>query len=205
MPINSLSLDTTSYMVHGTKFEAPKQFTVLEPVGQGAYGVVCAAEDAVKMLQEMKQKGPKPDAMSYASVTRMCEKSKMPEVALRLFQRAHGSLSARIMSFYGDSAEGMVESALEFPNICRKLESSEPAHMAGARRDLRARIAKEALTDVKQLDFRVRTSKREQVPTFVAVAGPREAAAQRRAARLDEKGSRRMVPKPRIQREGMIP
>mmetsp|Transcript_22237 Transcript_22237/g.66763 ORF Transcript_22237/g.66763 Transcript_22237/m.66763 type:complete len:747 (+) Transcript_22237:58-2298(+) len=34
----------------------------------------------------------------------------------------HGSLSARIMSFYGDSAEGMVESALEFANICRKLD-----------------------------------------------------------------------------------
>ena len=33
----------------------------------------------------------------------------------------HGSLSARIMSFYGDSAQGMVESALEFANICRKL------------------------------------------------------------------------------------
>ena len=34
----------------------------------------------------------------------------------------HGSLSARIMSFYGDSAQGMVESALEFANICRKLD-----------------------------------------------------------------------------------
>ena len=26
------------------------------------------------------------------------------------------------MSFYGDSAQGMVESALEFANICRKLD-----------------------------------------------------------------------------------
>jgi mitogen-activated protein kinase 1/3/mitogen-activated protein kinase 6 len=34
-----------SYVVHGTKFEAPKRFTVLEPVGQGAYGVVCSAYD----------------------------------------------------------------------------------------------------------------------------------------------------------------
>lgn len=32
----------------------------------------------------------------------------------------HGSLSARIMSWYGDSPRGMVESALEFANICRK-------------------------------------------------------------------------------------
>lgn len=45
MPVNSLDLDTTSYAVHGTKFEAPKRYTVLEPVGQGAYGVVCSAQD----------------------------------------------------------------------------------------------------------------------------------------------------------------
>ena len=31
----------------------------------------------------------------------------------------HGSLSDRIMSRYGDGAEGMVESALEFLRICR--------------------------------------------------------------------------------------
>ena len=32
----------------------------------------------------------------------------------------HGSLSARVMSFWGDSPKGMVESALEFAEICRK-------------------------------------------------------------------------------------
>mmetsp|Transcript_26004 Transcript_26004/g.34110 ORF Transcript_26004/g.34110 Transcript_26004/m.34110 type:complete len:732 (+) Transcript_26004:127-2322(+) len=32
----------------------------------------------------------------------------------------HGSLSSRIMSWYGDTPRGMVESALEFANICRK-------------------------------------------------------------------------------------
>jgi mitogen-activated protein kinase 1/3/mitogen-activated protein kinase 6 len=45
MPINSLDLDISSYVVHGTQFEAPKRYTVNEPVGQGAYGVVCAAQD----------------------------------------------------------------------------------------------------------------------------------------------------------------
>jgi len=45
MPINGLELDMVSYVVHGTKFEAPRRYTVLEPVGQGAYGVVCAAQD----------------------------------------------------------------------------------------------------------------------------------------------------------------
>jgi (E)-4-hydroxy-3-methylbut-2-enyl-diphosphate synthase len=34
----------------------------------------------------------------------------------------HGSLSDRIMSYYGDSPRGMVESALEFARICRKLD-----------------------------------------------------------------------------------
>merc|ERR1719359_1301471 len=32
-------------MVHGTKFEVCPKYTVLEPVGQGAYGIVCAAQD----------------------------------------------------------------------------------------------------------------------------------------------------------------
>ena len=31
----------------------------------------------------------------------------------------HGSLAARILSFYGDSPRGMVESALEFADVCR--------------------------------------------------------------------------------------
>nr|AJR27235.1 1-hydroxy-2-methyl-2-(E)-butenyl 4-diphosphate synthase [Haematococcus lacustris] len=32
----------------------------------------------------------------------------------------HGSLSARILSFYGDTPRGMVQSAFEFADICRK-------------------------------------------------------------------------------------
>jgi len=34
----------------------------------------------------------------------------------------HGSLSARILAFYGDSPRGMVESAIEFADICRALD-----------------------------------------------------------------------------------
>jgi len=45
MPINGLGLEFSDYVVHGTKFEAPKRYTILEPVGQGAYGVVCSAQD----------------------------------------------------------------------------------------------------------------------------------------------------------------
>ncbi|CAM9322521.1 unnamed protein product, partial [Phaeothamnion confervicola] len=34
----------------------------------------------------------------------------------------HGSLSARVLSFYGDTPRGMVESAVEFADICRKYD-----------------------------------------------------------------------------------
>lgn len=37
--------EMASYDVHGAQFQAPKRFTLLEPVGQGAYGVVCSAND----------------------------------------------------------------------------------------------------------------------------------------------------------------
>mmetsp|Transcript_62258 Transcript_62258/g.148585 ORF Transcript_62258/g.148585 Transcript_62258/m.148585 type:complete len:411 (+) Transcript_62258:101-1333(+) len=45
MSINSLEIDTCCFLVHGTKFEVPQQYKVLELIGQGAYGVVCAARD----------------------------------------------------------------------------------------------------------------------------------------------------------------
>ena len=34
----------------------------------------------------------------------------------------HGSLSSRVLSYYGDTPRGMVESALEFADICRSLD-----------------------------------------------------------------------------------
>jgi len=40
--------EMASFVVHGTKFQSPKRYTVLEPVGQGAYGVVCSAQDEEK-------------------------------------------------------------------------------------------------------------------------------------------------------------
>lgn len=41
----TLGCEMASFILHGTKFEAPKQYRVTTPIGQGAYGVVCAAED----------------------------------------------------------------------------------------------------------------------------------------------------------------
>lgn len=62
----------------------------------------------------------------------------------------HGSLSDRIMSYYGDSPRGMVESALEFARICRKhdyhnflfsMKASNPVVMVAAYRQLAAELA----------------------------------------------------------------
>jgi (E)-4-hydroxy-3-methylbut-2-enyl-diphosphate synthase len=64
----------------------------------------------------------------------------------------HGSLSDRIMSRYGDTAHGMVESALEFLRICEaesyfnivlSMKSSNPQVMVQAYRLLIARMAAE--------------------------------------------------------------
>lgn len=55
----------------------------------------------------------------------------------------HGSLSARILSFYGDTPAGMVASAFEFADICRKhdyhnflfsMKASNPLVMVSAYR-----------------------------------------------------------------------
>lgn len=63
----------------------------------------------------------------------------------------HGSLSARVMSFWGDSPRGMVESAVEFANICRKhdfhnfvfsMKASNPLVMVQAYRLLAAEMYK---------------------------------------------------------------
>jgi len=43
----SLELDTCCYLVDGTKFEVSARYKILELIGQGSYGVVCAAEDDV--------------------------------------------------------------------------------------------------------------------------------------------------------------
>ncbi|XP_008807336.1 4-hydroxy-3-methylbut-2-en-1-yl diphosphate synthase (ferredoxin), chloroplastic [Phoenix dactylifera] len=51
----------------------------------------------------------------------LVEKCKRYGRAMRIGTN-HGSLSDRIMSYYGDSPRGMVESAFEFARICRKLD-----------------------------------------------------------------------------------
>lgn len=51
----------------------------------------------------------------------LVEKCKSLNRAMRIGTN-HGSLSARILSFYGDTPRGMVESAFEFADICRDMD-----------------------------------------------------------------------------------
>lgn len=53
--------------------------------------------------------------------TPLVEKCKRLKRAMRIGTN-HGSLSDRIMNRYGDTPQGMLESALEFARVCRKLD-----------------------------------------------------------------------------------
>ena len=55
------------------------------------------------------------------ALTPLVQKCKELNRAMRIGTN-HGSLSARVLSFYGDTPRGMVESAIEFADICRSLD-----------------------------------------------------------------------------------
>jgi len=80
--------------------------------------------------------------------TPLVEKCKKLKRAMRIGTN-HGSLSDRIMNRYGDTPQGMVESALEFARVCRKhdyhdfmfsMKSSNPQVMIQAYRLLVAKM-----------------------------------------------------------------
>jgi len=80
-------------------------------------------------------------------------KLKQYGVAMRIGTN-HGSLSDRIMNRFGDTPEGMVESALEFVRICARydyhdmvlsMKASNPLVMIQAYRLLAARMAEEGM------------------------------------------------------------
>ena len=56
--------------------------------------------------------------------TPLVEKCKKLGRAIRIGTN-HGSLSARILSYYGDTPGGMVESAFEFARVCRKNDGAK--------------------------------------------------------------------------------
>ena len=78
----------------------------------------------------------------------LIEKCKNQNKAIRIGAN-HGSLSERILFQYGNTIEGMVVSAIEYGEICRKhdfndiifsMKASNPIVMIGAYRDLVARM-----------------------------------------------------------------
>lgn len=80
----------------------------------------------------------------------LVEKCKRLKKAMRIGTN-HGSLSDRIMNRYGDSPRGMVESAFEFAEVCRKydyhefcfsMKASNPVVMVHAYRLLAAEMLK---------------------------------------------------------------
>ncbi len=86
-------------------------------------------------------------------VTPLILKCKQRDIAMRIGTN-HGSLSDRIMNRFGDTPEGMVESALEFVRICRthdfhnlilSMKASNPKVMIAAYRLLAARMAAEGM------------------------------------------------------------
>lgn len=54
----------------------------------------------------------------FEAMQPLVEKCKQLNRAMRIGTN-HGSLSSRVLSFYGDTPRGMVESAVEFADICR--------------------------------------------------------------------------------------
>ncbi|HEY8965581.1 MAG TPA: flavodoxin-dependent (E)-4-hydroxy-3-methylbut-2-enyl-diphosphate synthase, partial [Candidatus Methylacidiphilales bacterium] len=82
----------------------------------------------------------------FEPLVRLCQERK---IAMRIGTN-HGSLSDRLMNRYGDSPQGMVESALEYARAARKfgynefvfsMKSSNPKVMIGAYRLLVATLA----------------------------------------------------------------
>ena len=45
MPDDASNSATHAYMVIDTKFEIDRRYEIIDPIGQGAYGVVVAAKD----------------------------------------------------------------------------------------------------------------------------------------------------------------
>ncbi len=90
----------------------------------------------------------------YERFSPLVKKCRENGVAMRIGVN-HGSLSDRVMNRYGDTPEGMVESALEFIRICEdhsyrdiivSMKSSNPQVMIQAYRLLAARMSELGMT-----------------------------------------------------------
>lgn len=82
---------------------------------QGHHGVSALCIPCFYAIQEEFDKDLIPLEESFKPLVLKCKELGR---AMRIGTN-HGSLSARVLSYYGDTPRGMVESAVEFANICR--------------------------------------------------------------------------------------
>lgn len=114
--------------------------------GNFADGIKSFEDKVYDSREEYDADIPQIEALLEPLVLKMKEKGRAMRIGTN-----HGSLSARVMSFWGDSPRGMVESAIEFANICRKndyhnflfsMKASNPLVMVQAYRLLAAEMYK---------------------------------------------------------------
>jgi (E)-4-hydroxy-3-methylbut-2-enyl-diphosphate synthase len=121
-----------------------------------------AAEAAAQYVEKVRinpgnfvdrANGASEPAMLREKFVRLLNICRERHTALRIGVN-HGSLSARMMSSYGDTPQGMVESAMEFLHICRdenfssvvvSMKSSNTRVMVYATRLLAQRMAEEGM------------------------------------------------------------
>lgn len=93
-------------------------------VSSGAAGQTLTSACTLWCCTQTRQHWTRADAESVwhpQKFAPLVEKCKRLNRAMRIGTN-HGSLSARILSFYGDTPRGMVESAFEFADMCRDMD-----------------------------------------------------------------------------------
>lgn len=97
-----------------------------------------------------------------AEFTPLVLECKKRGVALRIGTN-HGSLSSRMLYMFGDSAEGMVESALEYLRICEENDFHNVIF------SMKASNAKVVIEAYRMLAFKLRAGGHKQYPFHVGV------------------------------------
>ena len=82
---------------------------------------LCCIQDFDEHVYETEEDFTKEREYLTESFTPLVEKCRDLNRAMRIGTN-HGSLSSRVLSFYGDTPRGMVESAIEFADIARSLD-----------------------------------------------------------------------------------
>lgn len=123
MPLNALTLETSCYLVQGTKFEVDRRYRIIEPMSHGAYGIVCSAED-----MEMEE------PVAVKKIEGVCEHITITKRTLRelriLRHLQHENLMQVKNIFFNGSKDDFEEiyviSELMETDLASTLRSSQP-------------------------------------------------------------------------------